>query len=288
MTTAFVLTGGGSLGAVQVGMLGALAERGVEPDLVLGTSIGAINAAWVATHPGPAGVEELARVRCRVRREHIFPGRLLVGLRGIAGRADHLVDPHGLRRLLDESFGSTRVEGSATPLAVVAVALDNGAETLITRGPIVEAVMASAALPGVFPPVWIDGHPHVDGGVANNAPISHALELGATAVYVLATGFACAAGATPRSALGVAFHSLTLLIQRRLREDVERHAGTLDLRVMPPLCPLAVSPLDFTRTSELIERAREQTAAWLDRPGTTAEVTARLAPHEHRPGAARD
>ena len=248
---------------------------------MVGTSIGAINAAWVATHPGPAGIENLTRVWCRVRREHVFPGRLLVGLRGIAGRADHLVDPHGLRRLLEGSFGSTRVEESAIPLAVVAVALDSGAETLITRGPIVEAVMASAALPGIFPPVWIDDHPHVDGGVVNNAPVSHALELGATTVYVLPTGFACAAGATPHSALGVALHSLTLMVQRRLREDVERHAGTLDLHVMPPLCPLAVSPLDFTRTGELIERAREQTAAWLDRPGSLTDVTARLAPHRH-------
>ncbi len=173
------------------------------------------------------------------------------------------------------------MEESAISLAVVAVALDSGDETLITRGPVVDAVMASAALPGIFPPVWIGGHPHVDGGVANNAPVSHALERGATTVYVLPTGFACAAGATPRSALGVAFHSLTLLIQRRLREDIERHAGTLDLRVMPPLCPLAVSPLDFAHTSELIGRAKEQTAAWLDRPGTLTDATARLAPHRH-------
>ncbi len=281
MSTAFVLSGGGSLGAVQVGMLEALAERSILPDLVLGTSIGAINAAWAATHPGLEGASELARIWRDVRREHIFPSRPLVGLRGLSGRADHLVAPHALRHLLARHFGSERLEGTAVSLGVVAVALDSGVETLLTTGPIVEAVMASSAIPGIFPPVWIEGRPYVDGGVANNAPISHALELGATTVYVLPTGYACAFGRLPQSALGVAMHSLTLLIQRRLREDVERHNGRMDLRVMPPVCPLAVSPLDFSHTGELIEQAREQTAVWLDHPRLVTEPIGRLAPHAH-------
>lgn len=281
MPTAFVLTGGGSHGAIQVGMLSALAERSIHPDLVLGTSIGAVNAAWTATHPGAEGVTELARVWASVRREHIFPGRLVTGLRGVTGRSDHLVSPHGLRALLERHLGSTRIEDTSVALGVVVVALDSGAEALLTTGPLVEAVMASAAIPGIFPPVWIGGSPYVDGGVANNAPVSHAVERGATTVYVLPTGYACGLGRMPTSAFGVAMHSLTWLIQRRLGEDLARHASTVDLRVIPPICPLAVSPLDFAHSSELIDLARAQTAAWLDRPDTVAESLARLAPHRH-------
>jgi NTE family protein len=126
--------------------------------------------------------------------------------------------------------------------------------------------MASAALPSVFPPVNVGPHLLMDGGIVNNTPISVAQQLGAGTIYVLPTGYACALERPPRSALEMGIHAVTLAIQQRLIADVAALQGSVDLRVAPPLCPLAVSPIDFSRTAELIERARSATAAWLKRP----------------------
>jgi NTE family protein len=131
--------------------------------------------------------------------------------------------------------------------------------------------MASAAIPAVFPPVTWDGRELMDGGVANNTPISHAVALGARQIYVLATGHACALEEAPRGSLGMALHALSLLTQRRLIDDIEKHQGDAKLVVLPPPCPLAVAPIDFGRPDELIERGYEDTRAFLagggaDRP----------------------
>ena len=128
--------------------------------------------------------------------------------------------------------------------------------------------MASAAIPAVFPPVTIGGRHLVDGGIANNTPVSYAVEAGATTVYVLPTGYSCSLRLPPRGALATALHAITLLVHQRLRQDVEKYQSVADLRVAPPLCPLDVSPVDFSHTAELIERAHASTARWLvdDRP----------------------
>ena len=135
----------------------------------------------------------------------------------------------------------------------------------MSRGDAVDAITASAAIPGAFPPVTIDGRPLVDGAVANNVPIAHAVDHGATKIYVLPTGYACALTHAPRSALGVALQALTLLLAQGLARDVERYESDVELVVLPPLCPLDVSPVDFSHTDELIERARVTSGDWLDR-----------------------
>jgi len=125
-------------------------------------------------------------------------------------------------------------------------------------------VMASAAIPGVFPPVdW--GHRQlIDGGVSNNAPISHALELGAERVYVLPTGSACDLAEPPRGALGMLLHSTSLLVMRRLQIEVELLRDRAEIIVLPPPCPLGVSPIDFSRSEELIRRGLEGSRRQLD------------------------
>lgn len=123
----------------------------------------------------------------------------------------------------------------------------------------------------------------MDGGVSNNTPISHAIDAGATTVYVLPTGYACALSSAPQGALAMALQSITLLVQQRLIADVARYQGKLDLRVMPPLCPLSVSPLDFSHTSELIERSRASTARWLDSTPQMGDQTDLLRLHRHSP-----
>lgn len=282
MTTAFVFSGGGSLGAIQVGMLLALAEEGVVPDLLLGTSVGAVNAAWAAGRPGVDGARELADVWRSVRREEVFPLHPLRGLLGFTGRRDHLIDPGSLRALLARHLNFGRLEEAVVPLLVVATDVATGAEVVLSRGDTVDAVAASTAIPGVFPPVPWERGVLMDGGVSNNTPISHAVEWGAETVYVLPTGYACSLDRPPGSALGLVLHAITLLVQQRLAADVARAWEGVDLRVVPPLCPLAISPVDFGRSAELIETAHAATTAWLerDRPGGP-EQAALLLPHGH-------
>jgi NTE family protein len=148
--------------------------------------------------------------------------------------------------------------------------------------------MASAAIPAVFPAVEIDGRALFDGGVVNNTPISHAIDLGADRVVVLPTGYACALDEPPRSALASAVHALTLLVQQRLVLDVEAANHRVELVVLPPLCPLAVSASDFRHGDELIRRARNAAGAWLDEGGATVKHPEQfLALHRHRPKTVR-
>lgn len=263
MTTAFVFSGGGSLGAVQVGMLQALAAAGIAPDLVVGASVGAINAAWVAENPGPDGATALADIWLGIRRNQIFPPRPLTGFLGFVGQRPSFMGSDGLQRLITDNLTSTNLEDTEIPLRVVAADLASGTEVVLDHGDLVTALLASAAIPGVFPPVTIDGHVLVDGGVLDNMPISVAVRAGADRIWVLPTGYACQLPDAPRGALGVILQSITLMVHQRLYLDVAHYADRVDLRVAPPLCPLSVAPMDFSHSAELIDRARHSTENWL-------------------------
>jgi NTE family protein len=263
-------------------MLLELASREVFPDLVFGTSVGAINAAWVAGHPGALGAKELADVWLRMRRETVFPARPLAGLRGFMGRANHLVAADGMRSVIRDYLNYSRLEDATLPIKVVATEITSGLEVVLDRGDAQDAVAASASLPGIFPPVMVDGRPLVDGAVANNTPISLAVKAGATEIYVLPTGYACALKEPPRGALAVVLQSITLLIQKRLLADVAAYQERLALHVLPPLCPQTVSPVDFSHTADIIERSRAKVAHWFDAPRPT-DQTRLLAMHRHDP-----
>lgn len=261
VATAFVLAGGGSLGAVEVGMLAALTDADVQPDFVVGTSVGAANAVWFALHP--SDVASLVDIWVSLRRTDVFPIRPVRGLLGLLGFLDHLVPNTALRRLLETSLGSIDLTGTVIPAHVGATDVLSGAEVLLSQGLAVDAVLASTAIPAVFPPLHLDGRYLMDGGAVNNNPISHAIELGADQVWVLPTGYACTLTSPPRSALGIALQALTLLVDHRLTVDVERYRDEVDLRVVPSLCPLRVSPADFSRARELIGAAFAGTRDWL-------------------------
>jgi NTE family protein len=282
MSTAFVFAGGGSLGAVEVGMLKALVERGVQPDLVVGASVGAINAAYYAGSPDAAGVERLAAIWRRLRRADVFPMSTVQGVLGfLRGRAS-LADPSPLRALIARELPYERLEDARLPCSVVASDVLDGSEVVLSSGPAADALLASAAIPGVFPPVELDGRHLIDGGIASNTPLSTAIELGAKRVIVLPTGYACALTKPPAGALAVALHALTLLIARQLVVDVLRLRERAELLVVPPLCPITSSPYDFSATRRLIERAEASTRTWLAAGGLQRpELPRELAPHEH-------
>lgn len=279
-STALVLAGGGSIGAVQVGMLRALVAHDLVPDLVVGSSVGAINGAYFAGAPNAEGVARLEAIWLGLRRAEVFP----IGWRGVLGLLRHgfAIDPGGLRRLVARHLPYQTIEQAALPLHLVATDLLGGGTVRLSRGPVVEAVLASSAIPAAFPPVCIDKTPLIDGAVASNTPISVAVELGAKRVIVLPTGFACSLTAPPRGALASALHAITLLIAHQLVMELERYRDQAEIITVPPLCPLDVSPYDFSHAGELIERAAEQTQRWLDRGGLArGRVPQALRVHTH-------
>jgi NTE family protein len=187
-----------------------------------------------------------------------------------------------LRRLLARSLPVVDLARTRLPCHIVATDLTNGEEVVLSDGSAVEAVLASAAIPAVFPPVTIAGRHLIDGGIANNTPISTAVSLGARRIVVLPTGYACALTEPPRSALGMALHAVSLLISRQLRVDIERFAAHADLHVAPPLCPIEVGPHDFHLAGEWIDRAATSTEQWLARGGLERhDVPAELGFHLH-------
>jgi NTE family protein len=283
--TAFVLSGGGSLGAVQAGMLQALGAAGVEPDLLVGTSAGAVNAAWVAGHGmAPGSLEELAGLWARLRRRDVFPlhpDRVLRGVLG-AGRAISTAEPLGA--LVRAHAGFTGLEDAPIELHMVATDLLSGRAVRISHGPVDVAAQASAAVPALHPPVHLNGRYLIDGGVAHHSGVADAVELGATTIWLLPTGYPCAMSRPPRTAVGVALHALTLLIEQQLITEVTTWAPKVTVKVLPPLCPLSVSTADFTHAEELIGRARHATVAWLQQGGDELPEQHRfLGMHHHRP-----
>lgn len=279
MSIAFVLSGGGNLGAVQAGQIRALLEAGVRPDLIVGTSVGAINGAFLAGACDLDGCDELLGVWKRLKRGDIFPTRPVLGFMGFIGRSSSLVPSTALRALLRRHLRFSKLEDSPIPLYVVACELRSGAEVLLSTGDAADAVTASAAIPGIFPPVVIGGRTLVDGGVANNAPISHAMALGATTVYVLACGYACSLAEAPRAAGAIAMQAVAVLVHQRLVLEVEHLRSRVNLRVAPTLCPVAISPLDFSHSERLAADSYAATKAWIaeDMP----DIVSSLGGHAH-------
>jgi NTE family protein len=187
-TTAFVLAGGGTRGAVQVGMLSELVDRGIRPDRVFGASVGAVNAAAYCADPTVDGVKKMEDVWMNLRPDDIFPKARVHGPWTFFQQRQSVYANNGLRKVLESGISVDQMEDVAIPLEVVTTSLADGSERWISGGPIVDAVLASAAIPGIFPPVEIDGELLIDGGVVNNVPIARAMASGATKIYVLLCG----------------------------------------------------------------------------------------------------
>lgn len=269
--TAFVPAGAGSLGAIQVGMLQELVRNEILPDFVVGVSAGAINGAFFAYDPAPATVARMAELWSRIRAREIMTVSWHTVL-GLVGLRDHLVRPDGLRAFLERELPCRELQATRVPLHIVAADQVTGDEVLFAEGSLVEAILASTAIPGVFPPVRLLGRTLVDGVVAVGTPIATAHRLGATRILVLPCGFTCVQNAVPRHPLGRAMHAITLLGARQLRQDYEHFRERVSLQVVPPLCPLTRSSYDYSHGAELIAAARESTRRWLDAGGLGDET----------------
>jgi NTE family protein len=274
--TAFVLAGGAALGAMQAGMVHALYERGIAPDLLIGTSAGALNAAFLASRPATvATAQELAAVWRGLRRSDILPLRPATLIIALAGRRDHLIPDRALRRLAARHLPLDRLEQAAIPLHLVAFDLLAGTEVRLSDGPLADAVLAAAAIPGVLPPVRWRGRLLADGGIADNTPVAHAVALGARRIYVLPTQNPGDRGLPrpPRAALAAAVHAVTVLTNARLHSDLARYAPSAELIVLPAANPGHIPPTDFGHADQLITRAL----------AATRTALATSTPHPPRP-----
>jgi NTE family protein len=252
MTVAFVLSGGASLGAAHAGMLHALYERDIRADLLVGASAGAINAAFLASRPQSVdGAHELGRIWRSIGRGDVFPASPLTACLGVLGARDHAVPSGRLRRLIGCHLEIQRLQDGRVPLHVVAADAATGDEVLLSEGPAIEAVLASAAIPGVFPAVRWGDRCLVDGGIVNNTPISHAIELGADQVIVLPAFGARRHTEGRRGAVAAGTAALARLVSRRFEEDLVRYAGDAELIVLPAPST-QILPTDFDHADELI------------------------------------
>ena len=238
-------------------MLRALYERGVVPDLLVATSAGAMNAAFVASRPQTvATTRELARIWRDLRRDDVFPVNPWTLIGGLLGKRDHVVSGGALRALVARHVEFDDLADAPIPLHLVAFDLDRRCEVLLSTGSTVDAIAGAAAVPGVLPPVRFGDQRLIDGGVVNNTPISHAIELGAERIYVLPTiDSSPMPRRTPLGALGAAIDGIGLLVARRLEADVGHYAGEAELIVLPAPNRLAVQPTDFGQANRLMRDA---------------------------------
>ncbi len=279
--TAFVFAGGGSFGAVQVGMMLSLARNGIGADMVVGSSVGALNGAFYAGDPTPGGVERLAEIWRGLRRNDVFPLTWKT-LLGFIWRRDFLIPHDGIRKLVDDHIPYRNLEDARLPVHIVTTDIITGDSVVFSEGSAAEAIVASTAIPGAFSPVHYKDHFLADGALSSNTPVRIAVKSGARRLIILPTGHACANDAPPVGALANALHALTLLIARQLVSELENLGPEIEFFVVPPLCPLTGSPYDFSRAAEHIERARLATDDWLAKGGLQqSRIPLELRPHEH-------
>ncbi|MFY9955679.1 patatin-like phospholipase family protein [Bradyrhizobium sp.] len=279
--TAFVFAGGGSFGAIQVGMMHSLAAHGIAADMVVGSSVGAINGAYYASDPTLKGVQRLERIWRGLQRDDVFPitWRTLLGF---LWRRDFLIPHDGIRKLVDDHIPYRKLEEAKLPVHIVATDIISGDSVVMSEGSVAEAIIASTAIPGAFAPIRYKGHYLSDGAVSSNTPIKIAVRQGARRLIILPTGHACAAATPPVGAVANVLHALTLLIARQLVSELESLDPAIKYYVVPPLCPLVGSPYDFSRTADHIARAIESTNAWLALSGLEQSgIPDELRPHGH-------
>ena len=232
-TTAFVLGGGGVLGATQVGMLRALLDAGVRPDLVLGTSIGSVNGAFVAADPTPASADRLARVWRKVSEEGDFLENPFRQAARAAKYRTHFMSTRPLARLIDENLGVERIEDLAVPFQCVAAHIESSKARWFSTGPITPAILASCAVPGMFAPVEIEGEHFLDGGLVHSIPVGRALAMGATVIYVLQVGRVEQSLQVPTKPWEVASVAFEIARRHRYHEELDTVPDDVDLHVLP-------------------------------------------------------
>ena len=228
-----MLGGGGILGAHEIGMLRALAERSIVPDVVLGTSVGALNGALFAAEPTPAGVERLSRLWVDARLGEITAGTVLRRVTTLARTGTHLQSLSEARGRLTEALPLRRIEQLQVPFQCVAASIERAAEHWFTEGDLADAVLASCAVPGILPPVEIGDEHFIDGGIVNSIPVQRAVLLGARTIYVLQVGRLEKPLRPARWPWEVGLVAFEVARRHRFASDLTSMPAGVTLRVLP-------------------------------------------------------
>jgi NTE family protein len=276
---AFVLPAGGSTGAVQVGILRALAERGILPDVVIGCSVGALNATFFALDPGIEQARQLVRVWHMLGRRDVFGAGRARTLARIIRRHDHIYDPCPLQSLIRSLIPLGDLADAPIPVHVVTTDLDLGLARWWTKGPAQDLLYASACLPGLFPPLIIDGRRHVDGGVLEPVPVKRAVDTDATVIYVLSENFGPGQDVPSRmGALDVLIRSFGVSRYARLPDPTSLARPGQRVIVVPGAPTEGIDITDFSCTRQLISDSVSRAHRFLDgvdRSSEQAEIALR-------------
>lgn len=267
LTTAFVLGGGGVLGASEVGMLQALLECNVHPDLIVGTSVGALNGAFIAADPTEAAVEGLRQGWVTLTASEVFSGSLLSRVVSLARHGTHLHDNEALRSFLDEALGGRAIEELVVRFECVAASIERAEAHWFSQGPVVDAVLASCSVPGLLPPFRIGAEHFFDGGLVHSIPVSRAVASGAKRIYVLHVGRIEQPLSVPTKPWEVALVSFEIARRHRFAEEMAALPPDVELHLLPTgAANTALANLRYRDTSRVerrIQTAYEATHRYL-------------------------
>jgi len=260
---AFAFSGGASLGAVQVGMLRALRTAGIQPDLIVGTSVGALNGAVIADQGLDAGIEQLTDLWTHTRCTDLFPGGTLAQLGCLLQTRRSLFRQDGLIRLMQATLGARTFDALQLPLGVVATELRSRRSTLFTQGPLQSALLASSAIPGLLPSVTINHRAYVDGCFTANVPLSAAYQMGAASIVVLDAGNRRQAEQAPCRLADKALAKVAARLRQQVLGEAPRIAQHLPLVYLPAPTLPPHRLLDFDGGAALIERTTAYVSRFL-------------------------
>jgi len=258
-------------------MLRALIERDITPDFVVGVSIGAWNGAWLAHRPELDWVMKLEEVWRNVTRRTLD----LVwwrAARNMVRRRPSLYEGNGLSRFVARHLQVHNFEDLAVPLHTVAIDLTMGTKAVLSHGPLAPAVLASSAIPGIFPPVLIDGRQHVDGGLVDPTGLDTAIELGARRVYVLDSGYAGRLPAPLGSMNAIVDHTFQIAAQHRTRWTIKQMGRSVEIIHLRPDAGFLRHSMDFGATEFYLDEGYRYAAQILDSRGKRRQSVAELAP----------
>ncbi len=270
--TALVLSGGGTRGATQVGMLQVLAEAGVVPDRIYGTSVGAVNGAAFAADPTVRGVDRLTTIWRGITGEEVYPQRRGHGPWRFLQQRESMHSNAGLRRIIEAGIDFERLEDAAVPLEVVATSIVDGRERWLTSGPAVEAVLASAAIPSIFPPVDIDGDRLIDGAVVDNVPLTRAIDAGATRIIVLLCGPPTFTPPVAKRPVEAMFNALLIAVHARFAREMARLPPGVEVVVCSGGTGQTRDYTDFSETEALIAAGRREATEVFRRCGLLSDA----------------
>jgi NTE family protein len=253
-------------------MLRALVEHDIRPHRIVGCSVGAINGAAFAAEPTPRSVDRIDAIWRELDSRELVARASIRNAVALARRGQGLNDHDGLRAVVERALRVRRFDELATPFECVATDIRRAAEHWFVAGDLVEAVVASASVPVLFPPVEIDGEWYLDGGVLKDVPLTRAVELGATTIYVLGTGRLAQPWNAPKRPLGMAFQASWIARKHRFQQDLAAVPDHVAVHLLPDGDPPATTRIhDLSHTAEIIDAAYAASSSYLDGLATVAD-----------------